>query len=111
MMAQKSKQRNDPKVTQVLEELAGAINKALDGAADLSTGVRDLRSIETLLLPRRIPVPMSRVCSSFRRERSALTWVNRVMSSANQPSCSHQSNFRSSAEYASPVWRGSVLPL
>jgi len=42
MMAQKSKQRNDPSVTQVLKELAGAINKALDGAADLSTGVPGL---------------------------------------------------------------------
>jgi len=42
MMAQKSKQRNDPRVTQVLKELAGAINKALDGAVDLSTGVPGL---------------------------------------------------------------------
>jgi hypothetical protein len=39
MMAQKSKQSNDPSVTQVLKELAGSINKALDGAADLSTEV------------------------------------------------------------------------
>jgi AraC-like DNA-binding protein len=42
MMAQKSKQRNDPRVTQVLKELARAINKALDGTADLSTGVPGL---------------------------------------------------------------------
>ena len=55
----------------------------------------DLRSTETLLLPRRIPVPMSRVCFSFRRERSALTWANRAIPSANQPSSSRQSNFRS----------------
>src|SRR5580698_5022168 len=71
---------------------------------------RDLRSIETLLLPHRIPVPMSRVCFSFRKEGSALTWANRVMSSANQPSSSHQSSFRSSAEYPSPVWRSPTLP-
>src|SRR3989442_6770851 len=42
MMAQKSKQSNDPSVTQVLKELAGSINKALDGAADLSTDVPGL---------------------------------------------------------------------
>src|SRR5579862_9263203 len=42
MMAQKSGQRNGPRVTQVLRELAGAINKALDGAVDLSTGVPGL---------------------------------------------------------------------
>lgn len=36
-------------------------------------------------------------------------WANRGMSSANQPSSSHQSNFRSSAEYASPVWRSPTL--
>ena len=42
MMAQKAKQSNDPSVTQVLKELAGSINKALDGAADLSTGVAGL---------------------------------------------------------------------
>src|SRR5579871_1165378 len=42
MMAQKSQQRNDPRVTEVLKELAGAINKTLDRAADLSTGVPGL---------------------------------------------------------------------
>src|ERR1700761_7323519 len=42
MMARKSVQRNGPRVTQVLRELAGAINKALDGAVDLSTGVPGL---------------------------------------------------------------------
>src|SRR5580698_10824871 len=41
-MAQKSKQSNDPSVTQVLKELAGSISKALDGAADLSTDVPGL---------------------------------------------------------------------
>jgi AraC-like DNA-binding protein len=41
-MAQKSKQSNDPSVTQVLKELAGLISKALDGAADLSTDVPGL---------------------------------------------------------------------
>src|SRR5580693_9189768 len=42
MMAQKSKQENDPSVTQVLKELAGSIDKALDGAANLSTDVPGL---------------------------------------------------------------------
>src|ERR1700730_15835767 len=42
MMAQKSKQSHDPSVTQMLKKLAGSINKALDGAADLSTDVRGL---------------------------------------------------------------------
>jgi AraC-like DNA-binding protein len=41
-MAQKSKQSKDPRVTQLLKELAGSISKALDGAADLSTGVPGL---------------------------------------------------------------------
>ena len=41
-MAQKSKQGNDPSVTQVLKELAGLISKVLDGAADLSTEVPGL---------------------------------------------------------------------
>ena len=41
-MAHKVKRRNDPSVTQVLKELAGSINKALDGAADLSTDVPGL---------------------------------------------------------------------
>src|SRR6476646_3569307 len=41
-MAQKSKQRNDPSVTQVLKELAGSISKALGVAADLSTDVPGL---------------------------------------------------------------------
>ena len=40
-----------------------------------------------------------------------MTWANRVMSSANQPSSSHQSTFRSSAEYPSPVWRSPTLLL
>src|SRR6202166_1545752 len=42
MIAQKSKRSNDPSVTQVLKELAGSINKALDGAANLSTDVPGL---------------------------------------------------------------------
>ena len=42
MRPQKSKQSNDPSVTQVLKELAGSISKALDGAADLSTDVPGL---------------------------------------------------------------------
>jgi len=41
-MAQKSKQTNDPTVTQMLKELAGSISKALDGAADVSTDVPGL---------------------------------------------------------------------
>jgi len=42
MSRQKSKQSNDPGVTQVLKELAGSISKALDGAAALSTDVPGL---------------------------------------------------------------------
>ncbi len=42
MMAHKSKQKNDLGVMQVLKELAGAISKALDGTADLSTAVPGL---------------------------------------------------------------------
>jgi len=42
MMAQKFKRSNDPSVTQGLKELAGSINKVLDGAADLSTDVPGL---------------------------------------------------------------------
>src|SRR5436305_8038961 len=42
MSPQKSKQSNDPGVTQVLKELAGSISKALNGAADLSTAVPGL---------------------------------------------------------------------
>src|SRR3954454_10762864 len=42
MRAQKSKQSNDPSVAQVLNELAGSISKALDGAANLSTDVPGL---------------------------------------------------------------------
>ena len=42
MMAQKFKRSNDPSVTQGLQELAGSINKVLDGAADLSTDVPGL---------------------------------------------------------------------
>jgi hypothetical protein len=41
-MAQKSRQNNNPSVTQALKELAGSISKALDGAADLSTDVLGL---------------------------------------------------------------------
>src|SRR5580698_5079290 len=41
-MAQKSKQNNGPSVMQLLNELAGSISKALDGAADLSTDVPGL---------------------------------------------------------------------
>ena len=41
-MAQKSKQSNDPSVTQVLKELAGSIGKTLDGAHDLSTAMPGL---------------------------------------------------------------------
>src|SRR5580693_6819670 len=41
-MAQRSQQSNDPSVTQVLKELAGSIDKALDGAANLSTDVPGL---------------------------------------------------------------------
>src|SRR3954469_14550833 len=41
-MAQKSKQSNDPSVTQALKELAGSISKALDGDAALSTDVPGL---------------------------------------------------------------------
>src|ERR1700750_354322 len=41
-MAQKSQQRDDASVTQVLKELAGSISKSLDGAADLSTEVPGL---------------------------------------------------------------------
>src|SRR6204780_883418 len=42
MMTQKSKQSDDTSVKQVLKELAESISKALDGAADLSTGVPGL---------------------------------------------------------------------
>ena len=42
MMAQKFRQENDPGVTQMLRGLAGSINKALDGAANLSTAVPGL---------------------------------------------------------------------
>src|SRR5579862_6621472 len=42
MMAHKSKRRNDPRLTQVLKELAGAIDKALGWAVNLSTGVPGL---------------------------------------------------------------------
>src|ERR1700731_1659238 len=42
MMVHKSKQGDDPSVTQVLKELAGSISKALDGAADLSAAVPGL---------------------------------------------------------------------
>ncbi len=41
-MAQKYEQSNVHSVTQVLKELAGSINKALNGAANLSTGVPGL---------------------------------------------------------------------
>jgi AraC-like DNA-binding protein len=41
-MAQKSTKSNDPNVTKVLKELAGAISKVLDGAANLSTDVPGL---------------------------------------------------------------------
>ena len=41
-MAHKSKQSDDPGVTQMLRELAGSISKALDGAIDLSTEVPGL---------------------------------------------------------------------
>src|SRR5579863_1922296 len=47
MMAHKSKQGDDPSVTQVLKELAGSISKALDGAADLSTEVPGLTLYQT----------------------------------------------------------------
>src|SRR3982751_5282041 len=42
MRPQKSKQSNDPGVTQLLKELARSISKALEGAADLSTDVPGL---------------------------------------------------------------------
>src|SRR5438270_11093042 len=42
MRARKSRQSNDHGVMQVLKDLAGSINKALDGAADLSTAVPGL---------------------------------------------------------------------
>src|SRR5580692_9382745 len=42
MVAEKSKQSEDPRVMQALTELAGSINKALNGAANLSTGVPGL---------------------------------------------------------------------
>ena len=41
-MAQNSKQRIDPSVTEVLKELAGSIGKMLAGSADLSTDVPGL---------------------------------------------------------------------
>jgi AraC-like DNA-binding protein len=41
-MAQKSRQNNDPSVTQALKELGGSISKALDGAANLSIDVLGL---------------------------------------------------------------------
>jgi AraC-like DNA-binding protein len=41
-MARKSKKSNDLSLMQVLKKLAGSISKALDGAADLSTGVPGL---------------------------------------------------------------------
>ncbi len=41
-MAKKNRQSSGPGVTEALKELAGAIHKALDGAADLSTGVPGL---------------------------------------------------------------------
>ena len=110
MMAQKSKHSHDPSVPQVLKSWLDQLTKRWIAPPLCQLKSPDLRSTETLLRPHRIPVPMSRVCFSFRRERSALTWANRVMSSANQPSSSHQSNFRSSAAYPSPVWRGPTLP-
>ena len=42
MVARKSKRNDDPRVKQVLKELAGSISKALDNAADLSTEVPGL---------------------------------------------------------------------
>src|ERR1700733_4838115 len=42
MGAQKSQQRDNPRVTPMLKELAGSISKALDPAADLSTEVPGL---------------------------------------------------------------------
>src|ERR1700733_12083171 len=42
MGAQKSQQRDDPRVTPMLKELAGSISKALDPAADLSTEIPGL---------------------------------------------------------------------
>src|SRR6476469_7744480 len=42
MVAQKTKRKDDPRVKQVLKELAGSISKALNNAADLSTGVPGL---------------------------------------------------------------------
>jgi hypothetical protein len=41
-MAQKSEHSNDPRRTQMLKELAESFSKALDGAADLSTGMPGL---------------------------------------------------------------------
>src|SRR3954454_20265797 len=42
MVARKSKQSDDPRVTQVLKELAGSISKALNSAAEPSTEVPGL---------------------------------------------------------------------
>jgi len=43
MFAQKSKQNEDPRVTQALKELAGSISKALGSATELSTAVPGLK--------------------------------------------------------------------
>src|SRR6476469_6324880 len=42
MVAQKTKRKDDPRVKQVLKELAGSISKALNNAADLSADVPGL---------------------------------------------------------------------
>src|SRR3984893_514141 len=109
MMGQISTQSHDPNVRQLLKNLAGAISKALHSASTLSTEVPGLSLYRTTAPTAPNPCTYEPSLLLIPKERNALAWVNRVMSSANQPSFSHQSNFRSSAEYALPAWRNPTL--
>src|SRR5579863_1684654 len=110
MMAHKSKQGDDPSVTQVLKELAGSISKALDGAADLSTEVPGLTLYRNTAptAPNPCTYEPSLLLVPQGKKRVDLGKQSYVFGEST--SSSHQSNFRSSAEYPSPVWRSPTWP-
>jgi hypothetical protein len=87
MFAQKSKQNEDPRVTQALNELAGSISKVLGSATELSTGVPGLTLYQNTAPTAPNPCSYEPSLLLIAQGKKHVDLGKRVTSSANQPSC------------------------
>jgi hypothetical protein len=87
MFAQKSKQNEDPRVTQALNELAGSISKVLGSATELSTEVPGLTLYRSTAPTAPNPCSYEPSLLLIAQGKKHVDLGKRVTSSANQPSC------------------------